>query len=111
MESLVDEKVDAFWKGVDSGASKSGQVIVTFSEKKQKKTTWFQVYAGEVRRMVPSLPVRAPSTHRDFHRKRFRGSNGSLIPSSGSHHLSVRRRIISAEIRQPKSDEGVRCPQ
>ena len=54
MESLVDEKVDAFWKGVDSGASKSGQVIVTFSEKKQKKTTWFQVYAGEVR--ILSLP-------------------------------------------------------
>jgi autophagy-related protein 101 len=48
MESLVDEKVDAFWRGVDSEASKSGQIIVTFSEKKQKKTTWFQVYAGEV---------------------------------------------------------------
>jgi len=48
MESLVDEKVDAFWKGVDGGASKSGQIIVTFSEKKPKKTTWFQVYAGEV---------------------------------------------------------------
>ena len=48
MESLVNEKVDAFWRGVDSGASKSGQIIVTFSEKKQKKTTWFQVYAGEV---------------------------------------------------------------
>jgi autophagy-related protein 101 len=49
MESLVDEKVDAFWKGVDGGASKSGQIVVTFSEKRPKKTTWFQVYAGEVR--------------------------------------------------------------
>jgi hypothetical protein len=48
MENLVDEKVDAFWKGVDGGASKSGQIIVTFSEKKPKKSTWFQVYAGEV---------------------------------------------------------------
>lgn len=48
MESLVDEKVDAFWRGVDSEASKSGQIVVTFSEKKQKKTAWFQVYAGEV---------------------------------------------------------------
>lgn len=53
MESLVDEKVDAFWKGVDGGASKSGQIVVTFSEKKPKKTTWFQVYAGEVRFFLP----------------------------------------------------------
>jgi autophagy-related protein 101 len=57
MESLVDEKVDAFWKGVDGGANKSGQIIVTFSEKKPKKTTWFQVYAGEVRLpLYPSVP-------------------------------------------------------
>ena len=60
MESLVDEKVDVFWKGVDGGANKSGQIIVTFSEKKPKKTTWFQVYAGEVRH--PSyLSVPSPS--------------------------------------------------
>ena len=56
MESLVDEKVDAFWKGVDGGVSKSGQIIVTFSEKKPKKTTWFQVYAGEVRFLIPPAP-------------------------------------------------------
>lgn len=60
MESLVDEKVDAFWKGVDGGANKSGQIIVTFSEKKQKKTTWFQVYAGEVC-LPPYLSVPIPS--------------------------------------------------
>jgi len=48
IESLVDEKVDAFWKGVDGGASKSGRITVTFSEKRPKKSTWFQVYAGEV---------------------------------------------------------------
>lgn len=52
MESLVDEKVDAFWKGVDGGASKSGQIVVTFSVKKPKKSTWFQVYAGEVRLLM-----------------------------------------------------------
>lgn len=64
MESLVDEKVDAFWKGVDGGASKSGQIIVTFSEKKQKKTTWFQVYAGEVH--LFSLPIRTPGAYHRF---------------------------------------------
>ena len=65
MEQLVTEKVDIFWKGIESGANKRGQVssscictvgslfltsfvqiIVTFSEKKAKKS-WFQVYVGE----------------------------------------------------------------
>ena len=62
MESLVDEKVDAFWKGVDGGANKSGQIVVTFSVKKPKKSTWFQVYAGEVRLLIPvGNPSRLPS--------------------------------------------------
>lgn len=62
MEELVNEKVDAFWRGVEGGASKRGQVClalfafillipdpqitVTFSEKRPKKS-WFQVYMGE----------------------------------------------------------------
>ncbi|KAG6377992.1 hypothetical protein JVT61DRAFT_14789 [Boletus reticuloceps] len=80
MEQLVNEKVDVFWKGIESGSSKRGQVLhrlfssticsfidqrdaplprtpfcarpcqaqilVTFSEKKPKKS-WFQVYVGE----------------------------------------------------------------
>ena len=107
MESLVDEKVDAFWKGVDGGASKSGQIIVTFSEKKPKKTTWFQVYAGEV--CLPSyLSVTWPQPLIiSFYRRRFHGNNGTLVAPSGAHNLKVLYRIISAEIRQPKSDQGV----
>ncbi|KAG2144659.1 autophagy-related protein [Suillus bovinus] len=46
MEHLVTEKVDIFWKGIESGANKRGQIIVTFSEKRAKKS-WFQVYVGE----------------------------------------------------------------
>ncbi|KAG2739834.1 DUF1649-domain-containing protein [Suillus brevipes Sb2] len=46
MEQLVTEKVDIFWKGIESGANKRGQIIVTFSEKRAKKS-WFQVYVGE----------------------------------------------------------------
>ncbi|KAG2067013.1 DUF1649-domain-containing protein [Suillus decipiens] len=46
MEQLMTEKVDIFWKGIESGANKRGQIIVTFSEKKAKKS-WFQVYVGE----------------------------------------------------------------
>ena len=106
MESLVDEKVDAFWKGVDGGASKSGQIIVTFSEKKPKKTTWFQVYAGEV-----SFPSSPPILQRQqfivaLFRKRFHGNNGTLVTSGSANNLKVLSRIISAEIRQPKSDQG-----
>jgi autophagy-related protein 101 len=52
MESLVNEKVEAFWKGIDGGVNKRGQIIVTFSEKKPRKS-WFQVYAGEVRVILP----------------------------------------------------------
>jgi len=43
-EQLVNDKVDAFWKGIEGGASKRGQIIVTMSEKKTKKS-WF--YTGE----------------------------------------------------------------
>ncbi|KAF6758379.1 autophagy-related protein [Ephemerocybe angulata] len=45
MEQLVNEKVDAFWRGIEGGA-KRGQILVTFSERKPKKS-WFQVYMGE----------------------------------------------------------------
>ncbi|KAJ3732493.1 autophagy-related protein [Lentinula guzmanii] len=46
MEQLVEEKVDLFWKEIEGGMSKRGQIIVTFSEKRPKKS-WFQVYVGE----------------------------------------------------------------
>ncbi|KAJ3816815.1 autophagy-related protein [Lentinula raphanica] len=46
MEQLVEDKVDLFWKGIEGGMSKRGQIVVTFSEKRPKKS-WFQVYVGE----------------------------------------------------------------
>ncbi|GLB35634.1 putative DUF1649-domain-containing protein [Lyophyllum shimeji] len=46
MEQLVNEKVDGLWKGIENGAHKRGQIRVTFSEKRPKKS-WFQVYMGE----------------------------------------------------------------
>ncbi|KIM34978.1 hypothetical protein M413DRAFT_449969 [Hebeloma cylindrosporum] len=46
-EQLVDEKVDAFWKGLEGGFSKRGQIIVTISEKKPKKN-WFSIGEEEV---------------------------------------------------------------
>ncbi|KAG6889159.1 hypothetical protein C0995_003337 [Termitomyces sp. Mi166 len=46
MEQLVNDKVDAFWRGIEGGTSRRGQIKVTFSEKRPKKS-WFQVYLGE----------------------------------------------------------------
>ncbi|KAG1762119.1 hypothetical protein EDD22DRAFT_778770 [Suillus occidentalis] len=46
MEPLVTEKVDIFWKGIESGANQHGQMIVTSPAKKAKKS-WFQVYVSE----------------------------------------------------------------
>jgi len=46
MEQLIDEKVAAFWKGIQNGPGKKGQIIVTFSEKRPRKS-WFQVYMGD----------------------------------------------------------------
>ena len=62
MEQLINDKVEAFWRGIEGGASKRGQVPslpipiscrvhtlqikITFSEKRPKKS-WFQVYMGE----------------------------------------------------------------
>ncbi|KAM6501013.1 Autophagy-related protein 1010 [Amanita muscaria] len=46
MEQLVNEKVEAFWRGIEIGFDKRGQINVFFSEKRPKKS-WFQVYMGE----------------------------------------------------------------
>ncbi|KAG6909392.1 hypothetical protein DXG01_000692 [Tephrocybe rancida] len=45
-EQLINDKVDAFWKGIEGGTGRRGQIKVTFSEKRPKKS-WFQVYMGE----------------------------------------------------------------
>lgn len=65
MEQLIADRVDALWRGIENGANKRGQVsisiisarhiaciftfihvqiIVTFSEKRARKSSWFQVY-------------------------------------------------------------------
>ncbi|KAJ3485969.1 hypothetical protein NLI96_g4588 [Meripilus lineatus] len=51
-KTLVQEKVDAFWRGMEGGSNKKGQVIITFSEKRPKKS-WFIM--GEVG-ILNSLP-------------------------------------------------------
>jgi len=68
MEQLVNEKVDAFWRGVEGGLSKRGQITVTFSEKRPKKS-WFQVYMGEEEvpweQWIINAELRQPKSDRD----------------------------------------------
>ncbi|EDR10726.1 uncharacterized protein LACBIDRAFT_315433 [Laccaria bicolor S238N-H82] len=68
MEQLVSEKVDTFWKGIEGGVNKRGQIIVTFSEKRPKKS-WFQVYMGEEdvpwEQWVINAELRQPKSDRD----------------------------------------------
>ncbi|KAJ7490848.1 autophagy-related protein [Mycena latifolia] len=68
MEALVNEKVDAFWRGVEGGVSKRGQITVTFSEKRPKKS-WFQVYMGEEEvpweQWIINAELRQPKSDRD----------------------------------------------
>ncbi|KIY70103.1 hypothetical protein CYLTODRAFT_420076 [Cylindrobasidium torrendii FP15055 ss-10] len=45
-ETWVQDKVDLFWKGIETGASKRGQVSVVMSEKKPKKS-WFSMGGEE----------------------------------------------------------------
>ncbi|KAF9218642.1 DUF1649-domain-containing protein [Gyrodon lividus] len=68
MEQLVNDKVDIFWKGIESGSNKRGQILVTFSEKKPKKS-WFQVYVGEEEvtweQWIVNAELRQPKSDKD----------------------------------------------
>ncbi|KAH7906831.1 autophagy-related protein [Hygrophoropsis aurantiaca] len=68
MEQLVNDKVDVFWRGIESGANKRGQITVTFSEKRPKKA-WFQVYMGEEEvtweQWVVNAELRQPKSEQD----------------------------------------------
>ncbi|KII87805.1 hypothetical protein PLICRDRAFT_54849 [Plicaturopsis crispa FD-325 SS-3] len=68
MEQLVNEKVNVFWKGIEGGANKRGQIIVTFSEKRPRKS-WFQVYMAEEdvpwEQWIINAEMRQPKSDRD----------------------------------------------
>ncbi|KAL1683016.1 autophagy-related protein [Schizophyllum commune] len=68
MERLVQDKVDSFWRALEGAAEKRGQLTVTFSEKKPKKS-WFQVYVGEEdvpwEQWVVNAELRQPRGERD----------------------------------------------
>jgi len=62
----VIEKVEAFWRGIESGVNKRGTITVTLSEKKQKKN-WFSIGEEDVawEQWVINAELRQPKTDKD----------------------------------------------
>ncbi|KXN83417.1 hypothetical protein AN958_01466 [Leucoagaricus sp. SymC.cos] len=46
MEQLVHDKVESFWRAIQIDMKRRGQIIVTFSEKRPKKS-WYQLYMAD----------------------------------------------------------------
>ncbi|KAH8111949.1 DUF1649-domain-containing protein [Phellopilus nigrolimitatus] len=80
-EQLVEDKVDAFWKGIESGANKSGKITVTFAERRPKKT-WFSMGEEEIpwEKWVINAEVRQPTTERE--RQTFNSTLSSSLSAA-----------------------------
>ncbi|KAF9528261.1 autophagy-related protein [Crepidotus variabilis] len=78
-ERLVNEKVEAFWRGVEGGNNKRGTITVTLSEKKMKKNYWFSVGEEEVpwEQWVINAELKQPKTDRE--RQTFQSSLASTL--------------------------------
>ncbi|RDX44279.1 hypothetical protein OH76DRAFT_1458057 [Lentinus brumalis] len=81
IRQLVEDKVDAFWKGIEGDASKRGQIVVTFSEKRPRKS-WFLM--GEVRlsfheSSIINAEIRQPS---ERERQKFNSDLASTLTKS-----------------------------
>ncbi|KAI0931037.1 hypothetical protein AcW1_001464 [Taiwanofungus camphoratus] len=81
MTQLVEDKVDAFWKAIEGGASKRGQITVTFSEKRPRKT-WFIMGEEEIpwEQWIINAEIRQPTTDRD--RLQFNSDLASTLTKS-----------------------------
>ncbi|KAI1786830.1 autophagy-related protein [Ganoderma leucocontextum] len=77
---LVEEKVDAFWKGVEGDANKRGQILVTFSEKRQRRN-WFLIGEEEVpwEQWIINAEIRQPS---ERERQKFNSDLASTLTKS-----------------------------
>ncbi|KAH9884648.1 DUF1649-domain-containing protein [Cubamyces lactineus] len=77
---LVEEKVDAFWRGVEGGANKRGQILVTFSEKRPRKS-WFLIGEEEIpwEQWIINAEIRQPS---DRERQKFDADLAAALTKS-----------------------------
>ncbi|KAI0784067.1 DUF1649-domain-containing protein [Abortiporus biennis] len=82
IKQLVQDKIDAFWKGVEGGVNKRGQIIVTFSEKRPRKS-WFLIGEEEVpwEQWVVNAEIRQqPNAERE--RQKFNADLESALTKS-----------------------------
>ncbi|KAF9473939.1 DUF1649-domain-containing protein [Pholiota conissans] len=65
-ERLVNDKIESFWRAIEGGANKTGQIIITIAEKKLKKN-WFSTGEEEVpwEQWTINAELRQPKTDRD----------------------------------------------
>ncbi|KAF9559500.1 DUF1649-domain-containing protein [Agrocybe pediades] len=77
-ERLIYEKVESFWKGIESTANKRGQITVTLAEKKVKKN-WFSTGEEEIpwEQWVINAELRQPRT--DLERQTFHSNLASTL--------------------------------
>ncbi|KAF9812529.1 hypothetical protein IEO21_06168 [Rhodonia placenta] len=90
MKQLVDDKVDIFWKGMESGAHKRGQILVTFSEKRPRKTWGFGFITAEEEvpweQWIINAEIRHPISDRE--RQKFNADLASILTKSLETMLS-----------------------
>ncbi|KAI0779051.1 DUF1649-domain-containing protein [Trametes elegans] len=77
---LVEDKVGAFWRGVEGGANKRGQILVTFSEKRPRKS-WFLMGEEEIpwEQWIINAEIRQPS---DRERQKFNAELAGTLTKS-----------------------------
>ncbi|KAA1479439.1 DUF1649-domain-containing protein [Dentipellis sp. KUC8613] len=82
MEALVDEKVEMFWKGMENGANKRGQISVTFSGKQQKKSWIGLSYEEDVpwEQWIIDAEIRQPRSEEE--RSKFNQTLASTLTKS-----------------------------
>ncbi|KAH9914903.1 autophagy-related protein [Epithele typhae] len=80
MRQRIEDTVGAFWKGVEGDANKRGQIMVTFSEKRQRKT-WFIMGEEEVpwEQWIINAEIRQPS---EKDRQRFNADLAGTLTKS-----------------------------
>ncbi|KAH9830451.1 autophagy-related protein [Rhodofomes roseus] len=81
MKQLVDDKVEAFWKSIEGGYNKRGQIIVTFSEKRPRKT-WFIMGEEEIpwEQWIINAEIRQPTPEKD--QRKFQADLAATLTKS-----------------------------
>ncbi|CAA7261031.1 unnamed protein product [Cyclocybe aegerita] len=108
-ERLVSEKVDAFWRGIEGGASKRGNITVTIAERKPKKN-WFSMGEEEIpwEQWVINAELRQPKTERD--RQTFQANLASTLTNAIETMISYTSSERGRAVVPPITDSSTISP-